>query len=411
MSGEILFLAHRIPFPPDRGDKIRSHHLLKRLASLAPVHVATFADDEHDAEHEVDLALCTRSYRLIRRSRSLPVAGALALVKGQPVSLTAFHDRRIAAFVAETLRLRPISTIFVFSGQMAQYVPASFAGQVIVDFVDVDSAKFDAYGAEGRGLMAWVHAREGRLLAAEEARIARRAGASLFVSAEEAGLFATRLSPSQRAQANLVAVGNGIDTALFDPAIVEPQADLAALSGPPLIFTGQMDYPPNVAAVVRAATRIMPLIRAHVPEATFHVVGRKPTAEVLALEGVNGTRVWGRVDDVRPWLRGSDLSLVPLEIARGIQNKVLEAMAMALPVVASPQAATGIPAMAARDLAVGVTDADLAAAALDLLADRRAARRIGLSARRFVEQAHNWDAVLAPLAGLVGAPAGRRHAA
>lgn len=408
---EILFLSHRIPFPPDRGDKIRSHHLLKRLAAIAPVHVATFADDEQDADYEVELALTARSHRLVRRTRPLPVAGVLALARRQPVSLTAFHSRQLADYVAQTLLLRPISTVFVFSGQMAQYVPADFAGKVVVDFVDVDSAKFDAYAVESRWPMGWVNAREGRLLAAEEARIAARAQASLFVSAEEATLFAARLSPPDRARANLVALGNGIDTGLFDPALVVSEPRLAALSGPPLIFTGQMDYPPNVAAVVRAATRIMPLIRKAVPDATFHVVGRKPTAEVQALEGLNGTHVWGRVDDIRPWLRGADLALVPLEIARGVQNKVLEAMAMALPVVASPQAATGIPALAARDLAIGHGDEDLAAACVALLADRRAARQLGLAARRFVEQAHNWDAVLAPLAALVMASPACRHAA
>jgi len=157
---------------------------------------------------------------------------------------------------------------------------------------------------------------------------------------------------------------------------------------------------------------IMPLIRAEIPDATFHVVGRRPTPELLALDGLGGTRVWGRVEDIRPWLKGADLALVPLEIGRGVQNKVLEAMAMGLPVVASPQAATGIPAVAARDLAIGLTDEDLARAAIALLRDRPAARRLGLSARRYVEFHHDWDAVLAPLAGLVGTPPKtRRHAA
>ncbi|MBC2666350.1 TIGR03087 family PEP-CTERM/XrtA system glycosyltransferase [Novosphingobium flavum] len=408
---EILFLSHRIPFPPDRGDKIRSHHLLKRLAAIAPVHVATFADDEQDAAHEVELAITARSWRLVRRRLPLPLAGAMALARGLPVSLTAFRDSRIADFVAETLRVRSISTIVVFSGQMAQYVPADFAGQVIVDFVDVDSAKFDAYAADARWPMRWVHAREGRLLAAEEARVAMRADAALFISPEESALFSARLAPAQRARSSLVTLGNGIDTDLFDPAIVTPEPQMAALSGPPLIFTGQMDYPPNVDAVVRAATRVMPLIRAVVPDATFHVVGRKPAPAVMALQGVNGTHVWGRVEDVRPWLKGADLALVPLQIGRGVQNKVLEAMAMALPVVASPQAATGIPAVAARDLAIGHSDEDLAAQCLSLLADRRGARRIGLAARRFVEQAHNWDAVLAPLPALIAVGKARRNAA
>ena len=411
--GEILFLSHRIPFPPDRGDKIRSHHILKRLVQIAPVHVGTFADDADDENWEGDLGALSRSHCLVRRTRPLALAGMAALATGKPISLTAFHDRTLARWVGETLARRPISTIFVFSGQMAQYVPLSFAGRLVVDFVDVDSAKFDAYSDVARWPLSWAHAREGRLLSAEEGRIAARADASVLVTAEEAALFRARLSPPDRARASVMAVGNGIDTDFFNPAALDPEPALAGLPGPRLIFTGQMDYPPNVAAVVRATHRIMPRIRAAVPDATFHVVGRRPTAEVQALDGVNGCRVWGRVADVRPWLKGADMALVPLEIARGVQNKVLEAMAMALPVVASPQAATGIPAIAASDIAVGLGDADLAGAVLRLVIDPERARACGVGARRFVERHRDWDAMLAPLAALVDAPAGkgRRHAA
>lgn len=408
---EILFLSHRIPFPPDRGDKIRSHHLLRRLAAIAPVHVATFADDEADAASEADLALLAASWKLVRRTRPLPLAGLMALAQGKPVSLTAFHHAALAAYVEETLRLHPISTIFVFSGQMGQYIPASYRGRVIVDFVDVDSAKFDAYGQTTRWPMNLVHAREGRLLMAEEARLAARADVSLLVSPEEAALFRTRLHAPRGA--DIRALGNGIDAVSYDPVLVEPEPRLAALSGPPLIFTGQMDYPPNVAAAIRAATRIMPLIRVRLPDATFHIVGRNPSAAVEALHGVNGTHVWGRVDDIRPWLKGADLALIPLEIARGVQNKVLEAMAMALPVVTSAVAATGIAATPARDFAVARTDAELAAAASDLLLSRPRARVMGLAARRYVERSHNWATVLAPVAGMVEVPprGGARRAA
>ncbi|MBU3990962.1 MAG: TIGR03087 family PEP-CTERM/XrtA system glycosyltransferase [Alphaproteobacteria bacterium] len=411
--GEILFIGHRIPFPPDRGDKIRSHHVLKRLTGLAPVHVATFADDEDDRAQETELAMLARSYRLVRRTKSLPLAGIAALASGRPVSLAAFHDRALAAYVAEVLRLRPISAIYVFSGQMGQYVPADFTGRVVVDFVDVDSAKFDAYAAGGSYPMRWVHAREGRLLRREEARLARRADVSLLISAEEAALFGERLPEDARAAADVRVLGNGIDTQAFDPVLVAPEPRLAGLSGAPLIFTGQMDYPPNVAAAVRAVTRIMPLIRRELPDATFHIVGRKPAAEVLALDGLNGCRVWGAVDDVRPWLRAADLALVPLDIARGVQNKVLEAMAMALPVVASPGAATGLAPIGGSQIASAARGPALANAAVSLLRERPRARTMGLAARRFVEEAHNWQAVLAPLEGLIGAPprARVRHAA
>lgn len=405
---EILFIAHRIPFPPDRGDKIRSHHLLKALAALGPVHVACFSDDEDDAAHAADLAGLAASHCLVPRTKPLALAGLAALATGRPVSLAAFADPRLRAYVARVLRDRPIAAIFVFSGQMGQYVPRDWAGPLVVDFVDVDSAKFAAYAKAAKGPMRWVHAREERLLRAAEGGLAARASASLLVSEPEADLFRRRLAPGLAAQCRVEALGNGIDTAFYDPRAVSPEPRLAGLPAPRLIFTGQMDYPPNVAAVVRAATRIMPLVRARHPGATFHVVGRKPTAQVLALDGLNGCRVWGRVDDVRPWLAGATGALVPLEIARGVQNKVLEAMAMVLPVVASTPAVTGIAARPGQTVLVGDADRDLAAAVLELAADPVRAAAIGQAARDQVLAANAWPAMLAALPELLGlAPVGR----
>jgi sugar transferase (PEP-CTERM/EpsH1 system associated) len=400
--GEILFLAHRVPFPPDRGDKIRSHHLLKALAALAPVHVACFADDEADAAQEGEVAALAASHCLVSRAKPLALAGLEALATGRPVSLTAFADRQLSAYVAKVLRERPISAIFVFSGQMGQYVPAGWAGRLAVDFVDVDSAKFGAYATTARWPLRWLHAREERLLRAEEGRLAARAKASLLVSEPEAELFRKRLAPGLQGRCTIRALGNGIDAALYDPATVAPEPRLAGLPGPRLVFTGQMDYPPNVAAVVRAAHSIMPLVRQACPEASFHVVGRKPTPAVLALDGVNGCRVWGRVDDVRPWLKAADAALVPLDLARGVQNKVLEAMAMALPVIASPEAATGIAATPGETVLIGASDAELAEAVIALARDPARADRMGQGARARVMAGHGWPAMLAPLPDLLG---------
>ncbi|MEP6868060.1 MAG: TIGR03087 family PEP-CTERM/XrtA system glycosyltransferase [Novosphingobium sp.] len=399
---DILFIAHRIPFPPDRGDKIRSHHVLNRLARLAPVHVATFADDEADAAAEADLAAVAASYRLIHRRKPLMRAGLEALVSRSPVSLTAFHDPKLADFINETIQNNTISAIYVFSGQMGQYVPVDFAGRVILDFVDADSAKFAAYAKSGHWPSRWVNWREARHLRAEEARLVRRAHASLLISDEEAALFAARLTALERQGAQIGVLRNGIDLRQFDPFAVAPQPELASIPGPKLIFSGQMDYAPNVAAVLRAARRIMPKVRTAFPDASLHIVGRKPTAEVLELNGVNGCKVWGRVDNMPAWLRAADLALVPLEIARGVQNKVLEAMAMAMPVVASTGAATGIGAEPGREIAVGETDEQIASLVIALLRDRQRAVTMGLAARRFVERHRNWDAVLAGLPDLIG---------
>ena len=404
MSGEVLFLSHRVPFPPNRGDKIRSHHVLRHLAALAPVHVATFADDAGDLAQDHELAALAASHCLIQRRKSLVRAGLEALVRGQPVSLTAFHDLALAAYLRKVLAERPISTIYAFSGQMGQYIPANFKGRVIYDFVDVDSAKFEAYAEAGRGPRRWIDAREGRLLSAEEARLARRADVSLLVSNEEAALFRARLLPQDRLECDVRALRNGIDSALFDRATSEPAPAMREASGPRLLFTGQMDYAPNVAAAQRAIKRLLPLIRQQFPGTTFHVVGRNPPAALRSLHGTGGTYVWGAVDDMRCYLAAADLALVPLELARGVQNKVLEAMAMRLPVVLTPAAATGIGGIDQQHYAVGHDDAGLAEQVCMLLGDASRRRAMGSAARRFVVASLSWQATLAPLSAMLGLP-------
>lgn len=408
MMGEILFLAHRIPFPPDRGDKIRSHHVLKRLAGTAPVHVGTFADDVADeaAKRELD-EVATTSF-VCARTKPMWRAGAEAVLSGQPVSVTAFHDAALSEYVRNTLQQNDISTIYVFSGQMGRYVPTDWKGRLVVDFVDVDSAKFEAYARTGNPAMRWVNAREGRLLRVEEARLAARADISLLVSQDEASLFAARLPRPARVEA----LENGIDAGAFDPFVTAPEPRLAACAGAKIVFTGQMDYAPNVAAVQRAAHRLMPRIRAVLPDTALHIIGRNPTAQVMALDGIDGCRVWGRVDDMPAFLRAADLALVPLEIARGVQNKVLEAMAMALPVVASMGAATGIGAAHGREFMVGDDDDSLVRHCIALLRNRQKARTMGLAARRFVQDSRSWEAVLARLPELAGFDdGGASHAA
>jgi len=399
---EILFLSHRIPFPPDRGDKIRSYNVLKRLGQLAPVHVATFADDALDMAEEVELAASTRSYRLVRRVKPLIIAGAQALLNGKAVSLTAFHDPDLASYVETVLKTRPISTIYVFSGQMGQYVPDTFEGRVVIDFVDVDSAKFEEYAAASPPLLRWIQAREARKLSAEESRLAVRADVSLLISEAEASLFSRRIPAGDRAAATVAVLRNGVDTMTIDPALVAPEPRMLDCPGPRIIFTGQMDYAPNVAAARRAIDGILPLIRARLPDATFHVVGRNPADELLQRHGIDGCHVWGRVADIRPWLRAADLALVPLDIARGVQNKVLEAMAMALPVVLTPQAATGIDAIDGEHFVIAEGDPALAAAAVHLLDDRRASKAMGVCARQHLGETASWQTALTSLAGVVG---------
>jgi len=407
----ILFLAHRLPFPPDRGDKIRSHHVLKALAELAPVHVGCFAETVADRAAEPELAAITASYCMPMRRKQLVVAGLEAVAHGEPVSLAAFRHPVLAQWVRHLLERQLVDTIYVFSGQMGQYVPADWNGRLVVDLVDVDSAKYEAYAREKSAPMRWIDAREARLLAREEARLAARAHHTVLVSEAEAALFAGRLPAGFPAAVS--ALGNGIDADLFDPARVVTHPELAE-DGPHFVFTGQMDYKPNADAARRAIERLMPAIRAVHPAAQFHAVGRAPMPELQALDGVNGARVWGEVADVRPFLAAADVVLAPLTIARGVQNKLLEAMAMGRPVVTTVAAATGLPGKEGVHWAVGDSDAALVGRALDLLAAPETARTMGAAARRLVVETMSWPARLAALPALVGrnpSPKARRNAA
>jgi sugar transferase (PEP-CTERM/EpsH1 system associated) len=411
-GGEILFICHRIPFPPDRGDKIRSHNILQKLTRLAPVHVACFADDELDLAEEVELAAIARSYKLVRRELPLSVAGLQALVQGKPVSLTAFYHRALADYIRNVLATGRIGCIYVFSGQMGQYVPADFAGRVIMDFVDVDSAKFEAYAKRGKkALRRMIDTREARLLRAEEARLAARADVSLLISHREAELFNQRLGREARAAARVQVLGNGIDCEYFDPALMPAEPKLLRLAGPRLIFTGQMDYQPNIDAVERVARSILPLVHQTLPQASFHIVGRNPTPEVSALAHLPGVYVWGRVPDIRGWMKGATMALVPLDIARGVQNKVLEAMAMELPVVLSPEASNGIAALSGLHFSVAESDEAFAKAVIALAQDPDRASTMGTDARRLVEDKQSWHSALSGLVDLVAASAaGPAHA-
>ena len=408
MSGEILFLAHRIPWPPNRGDKIRSHHILKYLAKLAPVHVATLTEDADDRAQERELAGLAASYCLADRAKPLALAGVEAVLKGQPVSLPAFHHSKIDSYVGKLLKTGKISTIVVFSSQMAQYVPDYFAGTVIMDFVDVDSAKFESYAETSGWPMQWVHTREGKYLSAYEAQVARNADISLFVSEAEAALFRER---SDLGADKVQPLSNGIDTVFYDPHKVTAEPSLRNHSGPTFVFTGQMDYAPNIDAVSYFASDVMPHICKTHPKALFAIVGRNPSDAVKALHGSNGIIVTGAVDDVRGWIEGADIIVAPLRIARGIQNKVLEAMAMAKPVIASPEAAEGI---AAQD-GVHFVVADGADAQVNsickMLTDNKAAQEMGAVARAHVVSTMSWDAALAPLKTMMTAPSVRNKQA
>lgn len=393
--GDILFLAHRMPFPPDRGDKIRSFNLLKYLSARKRVHVVAFADESQDLKRKNGLAPYSATRAVIWRSKPRWVAALQALALRRPVSITAFANRPMREAIDTILTRYSIETIVVFSGQMAQYLPARPKQRVIMDFVDVDSAKFDAYAQAARGIGRFMMRREGHLLANFERDIATRVDASLFVSQAEAALFRERSGAR-----HVHAIENGIDADFFDPNGTFKRVET---TGRLIVFTGQMDYRPNVEAVVWFAQMILPHIRLRHPDARFAIVGRQPDPAVMALAADPGVIVTGEVADVRGWIAAASVVVAPLRLARGIQNKVLEAMAMARPVVASGAAAEGIDH--AGTIRVGDSVGDMAEAVIALLGDPAAAAALGAAARGQVLRRYSWDSCLAPLDALLGMPA------
>ena len=388
---DLLFLSHRIPYPPDKGDKIRAWNVLRHLARTHRIHLGCFIDDPADRQHLAVLAAhCTDLNCLPLEPRSQRIKALLRTRPGQPLSLGYFQDRRLQRWVDAKLGDGAIDSVYVFSSAMAGYVMHAKAVRRVLDMVDVDSEKWTAYAETSRFPARNIWAREGRTLLAFERLAAARFDHSLFVSEHEWQRFVA-LAPEAAQRTSWIS--NGVDFDYFSPS-----HDLALPfvgEGADLVFTGRMDYRPNIDAVQWFARDVMPALRRRVPAARFWIVGAAPTGDVRALAGLPGVQVTGRVPDTRPYLAAADVVVAPLRIARGIQNKLLEAMAMARPVVATPEAFQGVRAEPGRDILLASGIAETVQRIADVLDGRHAT--MGAAARRAVEASHQWSVTLRPL--------------
>lgn len=400
MKPALVFLCQRIPYPPDKGERITSFNLLRHLSRHYRVFLGTFIDDPADRDgipflrqmlEEVCVGEAFRPWSLWR---ALP-----RWLIGQPISFAVFRSRRLSRWLDEVeARHRPVA-IVTYSSNISAYAVDHFRRfpehqpRRILHFADIDSEKFSAYAERSGRIKKWLFSLESRRVRREELRLAAAADVVALISERETELFQTILAGRP---ARVETLPNGVDTEIFDPAR-EPRGP-DSQDPATFVFTGVMDYPPNVQAVEWFATRVLPKVRSALPDARFVIVGSKPTATVQALSDSPGVSVTGRVESVTPYLARAHVAVAPLQIARGVQNKVLEAMAMAKPVIATSAAAAGISAARPEEhLICADSPEEWTDACLRLIREPARRQQLGAAARALVLEHYGWQAQFAKL--------------
>lgn len=400
----LLFLCHRIPYPPNKGDKIRAFHLLRHLSRHFDIYLASFVDDAADWDGVPELEkICRKVYLRPLNPRTAKLRSLRGLLSGEALSLPYYADSDLQQWVAQSCQTYNIRHALLYSSTMAQFLPADAERfqRKVIDFVDIDSDKWRQYADKKPWPLSWLYNREARLLLKCEQQLSASFDASLFVSSTEAALF-QQLSPATAHKIGFY--NNGVDHHYFDP---QSTTD-APLENPfpadcqTLVFTGAMDYWPNVDAVIWFAHEVLPTLRQQHPMLTFYIVGSKPASQVQQLARLPGVTVTGRVPDVRPYLKYALAAVAPMRVARGIQNKVLEAMAMALPVLVSAKGLEGIDAQHGEHILLADSVDDYMRGINGILAGHH--HELGALARAKVQQQFDWDQTLPQVVHLLAEP-------
>ena len=387
---DLLLLVHRIPFPPNKGDKVRSYHLLKYLAQHYRIHLGTFVDAEEDWQYLDKVnEYCHDSYFARLNPKSARIRSLRGLLDGAALTLPYYFDAGLQTWTNQKLATKSIKHVVVFSSAMGQYLPREKNNMTrVADLVDVDSDKWGQYAKSKSWPQSWIYRREAARLLAFERQIARDFDSVVLVNETEAALFQT-LAPESAQR--ISHANNGVDTDYFSPShsFEDPYNGDRQV----LVFTGAMDYWPNVDAVEWFAESVFPAVREKFAHARFFIVGSRPDPRVKKLAELPGVTVTGSVPDIRPYLAHAAIAVAPLRIARGTQNKVLEAMAMAKAVIASQEAAQGVNAKHGAELIVAKDAAEFITHILSRLSGNNR-DDIGDRARECVMRKYSWDANL-----------------
>jgi polysaccharide biosynthesis protein PslH len=396
-SPKILVLTHRVPFPPDKGDRIRTYHILKWLSARATVHLACLADEPVDQATRAGLdALCERTAIVPHQGRIRWMRGLGSFVAGGTVSLGVFHSPRLREVVENWAREHSYASAFISASSLVPYLRVGALRNVpaVVDLVDVDSQKWLDYANSGRGPKSWLYRAEGHRLRRLERGLATTVSAVTLVSEAERALYRQVCGVSA---GPVHAISNGVDFEYFRPA-----EDDASVDEMGCVFVGALDYRPNIDGAIWFCREVWPEIRRRCPGASLTLVGRRPVPQVRRLADCPGVEVTGQVADVRPYVARAAVAIVPLRLARGVQNKVLEALAMSKAVVSSPQAVAGVRVERGRDLLVAEEPSAWVDSVVSLLRDPDRRRQLGEAGRRYVEQHHHWETCLNPFGSLFG---------
>jgi len=407
-------LTHRFPYPPDRGDRIRSYHLLRVLAREFNVTLGAIADEPVSASQQQHIeGLCEQVVIGQPGKIERLLGAAKSVARRRSITEGMFASGSLMTQITQFQNRNPFDRVVVFCSSMFRYVDtAGFRGtRIVVDLVDVDSRKWEQLGRENRFPKSLVFRREADRVQCLEQRIADTVDAVVLVSADEAALYRETVDvPDSQ---TVLGVSNGVDTEYFRPTRSRtraefdgdpPRAELSAISATTtplrLVFTGVMNYSPNVSGMEWFCREVLPALQKRI-DVSLKIVGRSPNAQAQLLDRLSGVEVVGEVPDVRPYLSEADIAISPLKLARGIQNKVLEAMAIGCPVVCTSQSAQGIDGEDGIHFVIADTVEDWCRALTELHLDQDRCQRLLGAARHLVVSAYSWSARLGPILQLL----------
>ncbi len=388
----LLFLCHRIPFPPNKGDKIRSFHLLDYLSTKYTVYLGCFVDSIDDEKYIRELDnYCKEAFTININPIFAKIMSLMGLLSGQPLTLPYYKNTRMQEWVDNLINNINPSNILVFSSAMAQYIKfhKNEDNNVVVDFVDVDSDKWKQYSVDKVFPLNWFYKREAIKLLEYEKYIANKADYSFFVSSHEASYFSKLLDYPDRNKIDYFNNGVNIDHFNLSSEYPIPFGN----DEKTIVFTGAMDYWPNIDAACWFVDDIYPLLKSKIDNIHFYIVGSSPVEKIIELGKVGNITVTGTVDDIRPYIYHADVIVAPMRIARGVQNKVLEGMSMAKTVITTSKGLEGIDAEIDIDVFVVDDSEEFAEKIFDVL-DNVTSIDLGKSARSNIENNYLWSTTL-----------------